>query len=400
VARACLARIAEREPQVQAWQYLDPQQVIAAARMLDRGSARGPLFGVPFGAKDIIDSADMPTEYGTPIHAGHRPAKDAACIALTRKAGGLLFGKTVTTEFANIFPGKTRNPHDVTRTPGGSSSGSAAAVADFMVPLALGTQTTGSVTRPSSFCGAFGYRPTYGDIRTAGVMEASGSLDTVGISARSIEDIALYRDILVGVPPAPVVKDISKPRLAFCRPYYWSRLAPYTQQLLEEAAARLARAGLPITEIELGEEFRASEQAHKLISGFEMARNLTWELEHHANRISDKLRFGRLKDGSECSYETYSEMRAVCEQLRNKIDEVMARYDGVIAPAADEAPVGNDPVPHPWIYMPWTIAHVPTITLPVFKGPSGMPVGMQVLARRYHDRKLFAVAQTVYEILA
>jgi Asp-tRNA(Asn)/Glu-tRNA(Gln) amidotransferase A subunit family amidase len=400
VLRACLARIAEREPQVGAWQYLDPARAIAAAQALDRGPSRGPLHGVPFGAKDIIDTADMPTEYGTPIHAGHRPAKDAACIALSRRAGALLVGKTVTTEFANIHPGKTRNPLDPARTPGGSSSGSAAAVADFMVPLALGTQTTGSVTRPSSFCGVFGYRPTYGDIRTAGVMEASGSLDTLGISARSIEDIALYRDVLVGVAPEPVAKDFARPRLAFCRPYYWSRLAPYTRELLEEAAARLRRAGFELRDIELPEEFRSLEEAHKLISGFEMARNLSWELDHHAGRISNALRFGRLKDGMECSYARYSEMRVLCERLRAKIDALMAPYDALLAPAADEAPVGDDPVPHPWIYMPWTIGHVPTITLPLFKGPNGMPVGIQVLARRYQDRKLFAVATTVYERLS
>jgi Asp-tRNA(Asn)/Glu-tRNA(Gln) amidotransferase A subunit family amidase len=313
----------------------------------------------------------------------------------------LLVGKTVTTEFANVYPGKTRNPHDPARTPGGSSSGSAAAVADFMVPLALGTQTTGSVTRPSSFCGVFGYRPTYGDIRTAGVMEACGSLDTLGISARTLEDIALYRDVLVGVPPEPISsKAFRRPRLALCRPHYWPRLAPSTRNLLEDGAGRLRRAGLEVDDIELGQEFAALEQAHKLISGFEMSRNLAWELEHHAGRISDKLRLGRLKDGLECSYERYSDMRALCEALRAKIDAIMAPYDAVLAPAGDEAPVGIDPVPHPWIYVPWTVAYVPTITLPVFKGPSGMPVGMQVLARRYQDRRLFAVASTVCEKLS
>ena len=399
VVRACLARIAEREPVVQAWQFLDAEQAIAAARAADREAPRGPLHGVPFGAKDIIDSADMPTEYGTPIHAGHRPAKDAACIALSRRAGGILLGKTVTTEFANITPGKTRNPHDPARTPGGSSSGSAAAVADFMVPLAIGTQTTGSVTRPSSFCGVFGYRPTYGDFRTAGVMEASGSLDTLGIIARSVEDIALYRDVLAGVAPTAIEKPPSKLRLGFCRPYYWERLAASTQKLLEDAAQRLARAGAEVVEWTLGEEFQESERAHRLISGFEMARNLSWELDRHAGRISDKLRFGRLEDGLECSYETYSELRAACERLRARMDELMAPYDAVLAPAGDEAPVSDDPVPHPWVYMPWTIGHVPTITLPVFKGPSGMPVGLQVLARRFQDRRLFALAQRVYEIL-
>ena len=164
VVRACLERIEEREPKVLAWQYLNPAQVIAQARAFDRSGGRGPLAGVPFGIKDIIDTCDMPTELGSPIYAGHRPKGDAACVALSRKAGGVLMGKTVTTEFANRYPGKTRNPFDPARTPGGSSSGSAAAVGDCMVPLAIGTQTTGSTIRPASFCGVFGYRPTYGDL--------------------------------------------------------------------------------------------------------------------------------------------------------------------------------------------------------------------------------------------
>ena len=190
VARACLERIEAREPQVLAWQYLNPDQVIAQARALDRSGRRGALAGVPFGIKDIIDTCDMPTEMGSPIYAGHRPKGDATCVALSRKAGGVLMGKTVTTEFANRHPGKTRNPFDPARTPGGSSSGSAASVADFMVPLAIGTQTTGSTIRPASYCGVFGYRPTWGDLRCVGVKEAAGSLDTLGLLARSIDDIA------------------------------------------------------------------------------------------------------------------------------------------------------------------------------------------------------------------
>src|SRR6476661_5410061 len=187
VVRACLEHIALREPEVQAWHYLNPEQVIDYARALDRSGKRGPLIGVPFGIKDIIDTSDMPTEYGSPIYKGHQPRNEAACVALGRKAGGVLMGKTVTTEFANRFPGKTRNPFDPKRTPGGSSSGSAAAVGDCMVALAIGTQTTGSTIRPASFCGAFGYRPTYGDLRCSGVREAAGSLDTLGLIARSVE---------------------------------------------------------------------------------------------------------------------------------------------------------------------------------------------------------------------
>lgn len=401
VARACLERIESREPRVRAWAHLDRERVIARARALDRGAARGPLHGVPFGVKDIIDTCDLPTEYGTAIHKGHRPAKDAACVALSRKAGGVLMGKTITTEFANVTPGPTRNPLDLSRTPGGSSSGSAAAVADCHVPVAIGTQTTGSTTRPASFCGIFGYRPTYGDLRTAGVMEASGSLDTLGILARSVEDVALYRDVLLGIEPAPLPDEVAPPRIGFCRPYFWDRLEPVTRKLLENGARRLGRAGAKVEEVMLpAADFEGLEAAHRWISGFEMARNLTWEIENHWDEISENLREGRLKDGLACSYECYCEMRALVERCRERVAPLMDRHDVLLAPsAAGEAPVGMHPVPHPYVYMIWTTMHVPSITLPVFKGPNGIPIGAQLVAKRCDDRRLFAAARWAYRIL-
>ena len=401
VARACLERIEAREPQVRAWAHLDRERAIAQARALDRGARRGPLHGVPFGVKDIIDTCDLPTEYGTPIHKGHRPAKDAACVALSRRAGGVLMGKTVTTEFANVTPGPTRNPLDFSRTPGGSSSGSAAAVADLHVPLALGTQTTGSTTRPASFCGLFGYRPTYGDLRTAGVMEASGSLDTLGILARSVEDIALYRDVLLGIEPEPLPDTVAPPRVGFCRPYFWDRLEPATQKLLEDGARRLARAGSRVEEVVLpAADFEGLEAAHRWISGFEMARNLAWEIENHWAGISGSLREGRLKDGLACSYERYCEMRALVERSRERLAPLMDSHDVLLAPAAaGEAPVGMHPVPHPYVYMIWTAMHVPSITLPVFEGPNGLPVGAQFVARRCDDRRLFAASRWAFRVL-
>jgi len=401
VARACLERIAAREPQVQAWQYLNPELVIAQARALDKSGRRGPLAGVPFGAKDIIDTCDMPTEYGSPIYQGHRPRSDAACVALSRKAGGVLMGKTVTTEFANVHPGKTRNPLDPARTPGGSSSGSGAAVGDYMVPLAIGTQTTGSTTRPASFCGVFGYRPTWGDLRTTRVMEASGSLDTLGILARSIEDVALYRDVLLGVEPVPIPDNVAAPRIGFCRTHVWPRLEPATQQLLEDAAQRLARAGATVEEVTLPKEFEGLEAAHRWISGFEFARNFTWEIENRWEQISETLRNGRLKDGLACSYEHYVGMREVVERCRLLLAPIIGKYDILLtASAAGEAPLGRDPTVHPWVYMIWTTMHVPSVTLSVFKGPHGMPIGAQLVARRSDDRRLFAAARWVYQRLA
>ena len=265
---------------------------------------------MPFGVKDIIDTFDMPTEWGTPIHKGRQPERDAACVALSRKAGGVLLGKTVTTEFANLHPGPTRNPHDLTRTPAGSSSGSAAAVADFMVPIAIGTQTTGSTIRPASFCGVFGYRPTYGEHRMHGVMEASGSLDTLGILSRSVADIALYRDVLLGIPPEPMTTLDRAPHIALCSSHVWEQFEPTTRTLVEDAASRLARAGASVSEFTMPDDFERLNDAHRSISSFEFARTFTCEIENHWDEISDTLRGGRLHDGINGSFERYIESQA------------------------------------------------------------------------------------------
>src|SRR5690349_2918795 len=239
---SCLERIDAREAQVKAWVRLDRDFALAQARECDRSTSRGPLHGLPFAAKDIMDTADLPTEYGSPIYKGNRPAADAACVALSRAAGGVLLGKTVTTEFASRAPlGNTTNPHNPAHTPGGSSSGSAAAVGDFMVPLAFGTQTVGSVIRPAAFCGCIGYKPSFGEFSTQGVKQNTASFDTVGLFARAVEDLALFRAALTGFAAKPLaavsVKDL---KIGFCRSMFWERAEGYTKTLLEEAAGTLA----------------------------------------------------------------------------------------------------------------------------------------------------------------
>src|SRR3954447_926087 len=399
VVRACLDRIAAREGQVHAWAHLDPQSAIAAARAFDQGGRRGPIAGVPFGVKDIIDTFDMPTEWGTPIHKGRQPERDAACVALSRKAGGVLLGKTVTTEFANLHPGPTRNPHDLTRTPAGSSSGSAAAVADMMVPIAIGTQTTGSTIRPASFCGVFGYRPTNGEHRMHGVMEASGSLDTLGILSRSVADIALYRDVLLGVPPEPMPK-IERPHFALCRSHVWDQFEPVTQTLIENAAFRLARAGARVTEFTLPAEFELLNDAHRTISSFEFARTFTWEIENHWNEISETLRGGRLHDGLSGSFERYIEAKQLAGECRHRLDALLGGIDVLLTPAAfGEAPVGMPAFAGVPLYQIWTTLHVPAVSIPVFKGPPAMPIGAQLIGKRHDDRRLFACAQWAFEKL-
>jgi amidase len=309
-------------------------------------------------------------------------------------------GKTVTTEFANRTAGKTRNPFDPARTPGGSSSGSGAAVGDYHVPLAIGTQTTGSTIRPASYCGAFGYRPTYGDLRCTGVKEAAGSLDTLGLIARSIEDIALYRDVLLGIDPRPVPEETGVPRIGFCRTPVWPKLEPYTQRLLEDAASRLARSGAQVVDVTLPDGFERIEDAQRWIAAFEFARNFSWEIENHWERISEQLRNGRIKDGLSCLHERYLEARNLAERCRALLPEAFGECDVLLAASAlGEAPVGLSLTGSAAPCAIWTTLHAPSVTIPVFKGPNGLPVGAQVIARRNDDRKLFAAARWIYRSL-
>jgi amidase len=399
VTRACLERIAAREPGVQAWEYLDADLAIAQARAFDRSKAAGPLAGVPIGVKDIIDTFDMPTAYGSPIYAGHRPRRDAACVALSRKAGGVIMGKTVTTEFAVNHPGKTRHPFDASRSPGGSSSGSAAAVADRMVPLALGTQTTGSTIKPGSFCGVFAYRPTFGGIRCSGIMESSGSLDTVTVYARTVEDLALYRDVLIGVEPRPVPDQASPPRIGFVRPPQWVKLEPSTQRLLENAAARLSAAGASVSDARMPPEFANAEEEHRVISCREFALNFTREIEHHWNELSEDLRNGKIKTGLGYSFERYRAAKAAAARCRRGLAAVFADHDVLLAPAAvGEAPIGWN-TGDSTLASIWSLMHTPAMNLPVFKGPAGLPVGAQVIGAYGADRELFAAGRWIYRVL-
>ena len=400
VTRACIERINARDRHVQAWQYFDAEQALAAARALDRSGKQGALLGVPFNVKDIIDTGDMPTEYGSSIYKGFRPRADASCVALSRKAGAVLLGKAVTTEFANFHPSRTHNPLDLARTPGGSSAGSAASVADCMVALSVGSQTSGSTVRPASFCGVYGYRPTYGELRCAGMMEAAASLDTVGLIARSIEDIALYRDVLLGEAPVAIAGDLPAPRIGFCRTHLWSLLEPTTQRLFEDAAQSLARAGAKVSAVTLPPPFDDIPEAHRLISGFEFARNLAWEVENHWEEISTTLRNGRLTDGINCSYDTYLQSRDLAEDCRRQIGPIQENYDVLLtACATGEAPLGFATTGIAKLALIWTTMHVPAISVPAFKGPAGMPIGAYVVGKRSGDRELFAHARWIQRVL-
>src|SRR4051812_21195519 len=397
VARACLERIAERDPRVEAWQFIDPDHVLAQARALDRRGTVGALQGVPIGFKDIIDTADLPTEYGSPIYKSHKPGAEAASVGLSRRVGAIVMGKTVTTEFANRFPGKTRNPFDPERTPGGSSSGSAAAVGDDMVPLAIGTQTTASTLRPASFCGCVGYRPTWGDLRTVGVKEASGSLDTLGLIARSVDDVALFRDALTGSKPEPLAPELGyEPKIGFCRTPLWDECEPSTQAMLEKLARDLAASGADVEDVSLPADFARIPDAHRWISSFEFSRNFMWEIDNHWERISETLRNGRLKDGLSCSFEHYREAREFAQRCRAMLDIVFGDRDVLLVPATSgEAPIGLNSTGNASFCSIWTTMHVPAMPLPLFRGPNGLPVGAQFVARRNADRKLMAACRWI-----
>jgi Asp-tRNA(Asn)/Glu-tRNA(Gln) amidotransferase A subunit family amidase len=389
LAQACLERIAERDEMVRAWAFVDRTQVLEQARALDRGPRRSRLHGVPFGIKDIIDTADLPTEYNSPIYRGHQPKADAACVTLLRQAGCLILGKTVTTEFANNHPSQTRNPHNATHTPGGSSSGSAAAVADFMVPAALGTQTGGSVIRPAAYCGAFAIKPSFGAINRAGAKFLAESLDTIGIFARSTEDLALSMEVLTGRASSSVA---GKPRVGLCRTPRWSVADAATQKNLEDAGRRLADAGAKLRDFELPQGSEQLFDRHKVIMAYETARALGWEYVNHGEKLSPTLK-ARLDAGWQVTRADYDAMREHARRCRRALSESMREVDFLLTPsAASEAPASLASTGDPVFNRAWTLFGVPCVTVPCGKGAHGLPLAVQLIGAMDSDMSLLAWA--------
>jgi Asp-tRNA(Asn)/Glu-tRNA(Gln) amidotransferase A subunit family amidase len=393
VIQSCLERIREREPLVRAWTHLADAAALAAARACDRSGKRGVLRGVPFGIKDIFDTADMPSGYGSPIYTGCRPAFDASAAALPRAAGAILLGKTVSTEFANRHPGPTSNPHNRSYTPGGSSSGSAAAVADFMVPLALGTQTGGSVIRPAAYCGVVGFKASYGLFPPAGMHMNTDSLDTVGAMARSVEDIALFRAALMAIPRDPPIMPERPPRLALCRTMHWDEAQPEGRTALEEAAARLAAAGAQIVESELPAECADISDIQRRHSAYEAPRNHAPELHRHAALLSDDiLANGRIAAGRKLSLDDFRTALRRAEQARAAAHQWAGAFDAILTlPAPGQAPKGLASTGSAIFNGLWTVLYMPCLTLPTGTGPDGLPVGVQLVGRRHDDRRLLDI---------
>jgi Asp-tRNA(Asn)/Glu-tRNA(Gln) amidotransferase A subunit family amidase len=402
LVRDCLARIDARDAQVQAWSHVARQAALARAKALDDGAHQGLLHGLPIGVKDLIDTADMPTTYGSPVYASHQPAHDAACVALARSAGALVLGKTVTTEFATFQPNATRNPHNTAHTPGGSSSGSAAAVADGMVPLALGTQTAGSLTRPAAYCGVVAFKPSFGRIARAGVKPLSDSLDTVGTLARNVPDAALLAAALSG-RKAWLVRPLNELlgrtlRVGLCRTHEWDHALPETQAAMEQAARQIQRGdGMALQVVQLPPEFAQLVQAQTRIQLAEQAQNLSHERLQHFERLSPRLQ-GIMQAGLEVSIEQYDQAQATVAQCRAQLAGVFENIDVLLAPSAPgAAPAGLDNTGDPIFCRIWTAMHTPTVNIPAGHAANGLPVGLQVIGPVGSDALTLTAAHALHQ---
>ena len=415
LVQACLERIAEVDETVQAWAYLDSDHALEQARAADlarsEGKALGPLHGIPVGVKDIFDTRDMPTEDGTVLHAGRKPLSDAAVVSQLREAGAIIMGKTVTAELAVYAPGKTRNPHDPERTPGGSGSGSAAAVAAFMVPLAIGTQTNGSILRPASFCGIYGYKPTHGLISRHRVLQQSRPLDQVGVFARTVEDVALIAEQLMAFDerdpdtrprarPALLETALAEPpltpHLAFVKSPVWDEAVDETKEAFQELVEHL---GENVAEVELPETFKEAVAWHRTIMEADLARSFEREYEGGKDKLSSTLR-EMIKRGQKCLAVDYNRAVGQMAVLNGILDEVFERYDAILTPATTgEAPVGLESTGSPIFCTIWTLCGTPAISLPILQGASGMPLGAQLVAAKGDDARLLRTARWLVEVV-
>ncbi|MGI9407362.1 MAG: amidase [Hyphomicrobiaceae bacterium] len=405
---ACLARIAETDGDIGAWAFLDPEHARAQAEAMDElrrsGFPTGPLHGVPVGIKDIFDTADMPTCYGTPIHAGRQPAADCAVVSKLKEAGAVILGKTVTTEFAFMHAADTRNPHDRERTPGGSSSGSCAAVAAGHVPLAVGSQTNGSTIRPASFCGIYGFKPTRGIISRRGVLATSETLDQVGVFGRTLGDVAVLADVLGGYDPEDAATYVRpKPRIArgaaeevpvepafaWFELHYHDRLTGDAregfEELLEALGDRVERFPAP-------ESLAPLLEHHQVIHEYEIARHLKADIDTHWDQISETIK-PALERGQNYSDDRYREALAIVSAARDYFAEMFNDVDAIITPSATgEAPSLASGTGDPVFCTIWTLAGLPCVSLPLMSGQNGLPIGVQLIGSSEHDDRLLRTA--------
>ncbi len=401
LAQALVARITAMEPALHAWSWFDAAAAQAQATALDSAAAQGPLHGLAIGVKDLIDTAGMPTSYGSAIYEGHRPHVDAACVALARAAGAWVMGKTVSTELANMTPAVTRNPHRLDHTPGGSSSGSAAAVSAGCVPLALGTQTAGSIIRPAAFCGIVGYKPSPRCIPRAGVKANADTLDEVGVLARSVDDAALLSRVLCsqGVDAALPSTQAFAPRIGVVLTSQQRALSLGMMAMVLTSAQRLASAGATVQELSWPIALEGLFEAQRIVQAFETARALSPELLYRREALSPML-LSFLDEARLIEPAAYAAARALALSAQPAVEALFAGLDVLIAPAAaGAAPRSLDTTGDPVFSRPWQLLGCPCITVPGGVDSTGMPLGLQVIARVNDDERLFAAAAWISRAL-
>jgi Asp-tRNA(Asn)/Glu-tRNA(Gln) amidotransferase A subunit family amidase len=401
LTRACLDRIAERDAIVRAWAFVDRDRALRQARERDREPSRGPLHGLPVGVKDMIDTVDMPTQHNSPIRLGHQPRQDAACVSILRSAGAVILGKTETHEFAagGRLP-LSRNPHDPAHTAGGSSSGSAAAVADDHVPLALGTQTAGSTIRPASFCGADALKPTWSTVNREGAKMYSPSLDTIGWFGKSVADLGLLHDVFaVGRVPWISRARVRGLKIGVCRTPFWDQAGESSRRAIEETAATLAGAGATVADLVLPEEFRRLNADQAVVMRGEGRAAFLAEYRSHHHLLHQDFR-DRVEDSDKITPARLLEALDFAAACRPRFDELAAGYDAILTPAAvDEAPRSLKTTGDPLFNRMWTLLHAPCVTLRGHLGSHGLPVGIQLVGARFGDGALLGAASAVETVL-
>jgi len=401
LVRSCLERIARRDGDIRAWTYVDPALAISHARELDKRPPMGPLHGLPFGVKDVIDTADMPTGQNSPQYHNHQPSKDAACVTVVRENGALILGKTDTVEFAaGGRKALSRNPHNLAHTPGGSSSGSGAAVGDFMVPLAFGTQTGGSHIRPAAFNGIYGLKPTWGAVSREGAKLLSAYCDTLGWYGRSVADLHLVatafrlHDLAAQKPVS--VRGL---KVGVCKTPFWNKAEPSAQKTLAIAAERLEKAGARIEELELPARFGGLNEAQRTLMYGEGGPAFLPELLLHGSRLNEEFQDmaeNRRGVTAAMMVEAYD---LVAECAKN-FEAMFARFDTVVTPSAPgEAPEGLHTTGDWTFNSMWTEMHMPCLAIPCTTGPKGLPVGVQLVGPRYTDARVLAVAAAAAPVI-
>ncbi len=395
----CVSQIERCQDQLAAFTTFDAERVFDELKKQEKRQLKSPLWGIPVGIKDIMETAGMRTTMGSRIYRKYVPQRDATCVAMLKTAGAIIAGKTETTEFAYYSPGRTRNPHATNHTPGGSSMGSAVAVSQHMVPLALGTQTAGSVIRPAAYCGVTGYKASHGTVSLAGVFGFAQSLDTIGFFVRKVNDLTVVRHTLLGTPvelpnlPQPI-------RIGFVKTPHWQMADADQRQLLEQVCDYLADKQFAIDEIEVESEDQSLTQAQMKIMAYEGCRSLCAEYVMHSDKMSEQIK-ALIKLGHETSFDAYQEAQKISATWRENLQQIFHQYDALITPSAPgEAPRGLDSTGDPIFNRIWTLLKVPCIHLPVGLGYNGLPLGIQLIGPYHQDDRLINVAHQVEKQLA